>query len=67
MSPSPNDFYSAMSQVAVSLLALLFVSFQIAHSRWVGRPARQYLAIQTSLPVSPVIATMEIYKPRRRK
>lgn len=44
-----TDFLSMLAQVAVALLALLFVSFQIARDRWVTKPARQYVAVQTLL------------------
>jgi hypothetical protein len=44
-----SDFLSTLAQVSVSLLALLFVSFQITRNRWTKKPARQLVAIQTSL------------------
>ena len=47
MLSSWNDFLTMLAQVAVALLALLFVSFQIARDRWVKRPARKLVAIQT--------------------
>ena len=49
MLSSWTDFLSMLAQVAVALLALLFVSFQIARDRWVSKPARQLVAIQTLL------------------
>ena len=49
MSPQWTDFFSMLAQVSISLLALLFVSFQITRDRWIGKPARQLVAIQTSL------------------
>lgn len=44
-----TDFFSMIAQVSVSLLALLFVSFQITRDRWINKPLRQLIAIQTSL------------------
>jgi hypothetical protein len=49
LSPSWTDFLSMLAQAAVALLALLFVSFQIARDRWITKPARQFVAIQTLL------------------
>jgi len=49
MSTQWTDFFSMLAQVSVSLLALLFVSFQITRDRWINKPARQLVAIQTSL------------------
>ena len=44
-----TDFLVMLAQAAVALLALLFVSFQIARDRWISKPARQFVAIQTLL------------------
>jgi hypothetical protein len=64
MSSSPTDFYSVMSQVAVSLLALLFVSFQIAHKRWVKSTGRKILAIQTSFEfMTPLLFSLCVILP----
>ena len=49
MSPSWTDFLSILAQASVSMLALLFVSFQIARERWVSKAPRRLVAIQTLL------------------
>lgn len=49
MISSWTDFLAMLAQAAVALLALLFVSFQIARDRWISKPARQFVAIQTLL------------------
>ena len=49
MVSSWSDFLSVLAEVSVALLALLFVSFQITRDRWISKPARQLVAVQTLL------------------
>ncbi len=49
MSTSWNEFLSVLAQVSVSMLALLFVSFQIARERWVSKATGRLVAVQTLL------------------
>ncbi len=49
MSTSWNEFLSVLAQASVSMLALLFVTFQISRERWVGEAKRRFVAIQTLL------------------
>lgn len=49
MEPSWADFFSILAETSVALLALLFVSFQIAREKWVTNPSRRLIAVQTLL------------------
>jgi len=42
-----GDFWAILTEAAVALLALLFVSFQITRDRWIKSPMRKLVAIQT--------------------
>lgn len=43
------DFFEMLAQVAVALLALLFVTFQITREKWISKHTRKLIAIQTLL------------------
>ena len=49
MQSSWSTFLSMLAQVSVSLLALLFVSFQVTRNRWISDLMRRLIAVQTLL------------------
>lgn len=43
------NFFSILAESSVAMLALLFVSFQIAREKWVTNHSRRLIAVQTLL------------------
>lgn len=47
MSAEWTTFLSVLAQSGIALLALLFIGFQIARERWISKPMRKLVAVQT--------------------